>query len=122
MIDMAVGQSIDAKTELIWWGSYICPYCGSQVEIDGKGLPEDEIREAILRAEGKWALSISAQDKDLSKALSVLKNALNLDMPRIAKLKKLIPGEVYVGTKTEVKRLKLLLERQEISSHMENIS
>src|SRR5258706_2780851 len=58
-IFMNVNQTLAYGNQLVWNGSYICPYCNEQIEEDGYGdLPEDA-RNAILEEQGTWALDVS---------------------------------------------------------------
>jgi hypothetical protein len=121
LIDMAVGQSIVTKYELGWWGAYKCPYCNNQVEMDGWGIPNDEIRNAIIELSGKWGLYVNEDNKRKTLAIRHLRHILNINLSEAASLLKSMPGTILSGTEVEMKRLQLLLENEGLKAKVEKL-
>lgn len=109
-----VGQSF-ISGRLKWYLSFRCPCCGKANEVDGMEDIPIEIRDAILQQEGEWGLVIEGSNK-ASSVLAILRRELNLSLNEIARLRKLIPGIVLTGTKTEMEKLKEVLSINNIST------
>lgn len=60
-VDWGVGQNVH-HGELVWWRTLKCP-CGAQQEEDGTGLPPEEIRSAIIRAQGVFTVAVKSADR-----------------------------------------------------------
>jgi hypothetical protein len=106
--DVVVGQAI-YDGELVWHRGYRCTYCGVQIEEDGRGSAPDDVRRAILQQEGEWALTLEEPGRRATTALKLLRQALSLSLGEVEELRKLIPGTVVSGTKTEMERLSAIL-------------
>jgi large subunit ribosomal protein L7/L12 len=114
---MYVGQHVlRTSLRLTWYKSYSCPYCGSQIEEDGNDTTPDEIQKAILEQEGTWVLDIEETGERAILVVKILREALNLSLHDAIKIKKNMPGKAIEGTKTEMNRLKQILERQGFKS------
>ncbi len=115
------GQSL-RNGNISWYLSYKCNNCGNVIEEDGgEDIPED-IRNAIILDEGEWGLKINSQDsKFITKGLLLIKEALNLSLNHVSEMKKLFPGSIITGTKTEIIRIYNLLEVNGIKSTIEKI-
>lgn len=111
-----VGQSF-ISGRLMWYLSFRCPCCGNATEIDGIEDMPIEIRDAIFQQDGKWGIAIEDSNKN-SSVLAILKKALNLSMNEMVQLRRLIPGIVTTGTKTEMERLKEILSINNISTYI----
>lgn len=48
----------DWRRELAWFRSFACERCGGRSEEDGDGFPEPELRDALLREHGRWAIEV----------------------------------------------------------------
>jgi hypothetical protein len=104
-IQMSVGQSVFDK-ELVWHLSYSCPYCGETIELDDTGAIPDFMREEILAKEGNWNLIVLEKAERATVATKLLREAMSLSLAEAMKLKKKMPGSVFIGTKAETDRLR----------------
>ncbi len=111
------GQVINCDMELAWAGGYLCQFCGESIEVDGETIPI-EYREAILRNEGNWSLSLHISDNMVMKAIKIIRKAMELSMEETKYLKSNIPGTILKGTKVEMQRIQLLLHKEEIESEV----
>jgi ribosomal protein L7/L12 len=102
---MSVGQSVFDK-ELVWHLSYSCPYCGETIELDDTGAIPDFMREEILAKEGNWNLIVLEKAERATVATKLLREAMSLSLAEAMKLKKKMPGSVFIGTKAETDRLR----------------
>jgi ribosomal protein L7/L12 len=102
---MSVGQSVFDK-ELVWHLSYSCPYCGETIELDDTGAIPDFMREEILAKEGNWTLIVLEKAERATVATKLLREAMSLSLAEAMKLKKKMPGSVFIGTKAETDRLR----------------
>lgn len=116
---MDVNQTIAYGNQLVWNGSYTCPHCGSQIEIDGGNDLPEEARNAILAEQGTWALSVSETKSHIVQVLKVLREALSLTMEVVATYKERIPGIVLTGTRAEMERLHRLLLAENFESSVQ---
>jgi len=114
-INMHVGQHV-VHNRLVWNGGYHCTHCNNEVEIDGFGHPPDEVRRAILGEEGMWELAMYEPHERVTKAVKVLRQALDLSLQESAGLRDRIPGVVTTGTYVEMEFLKLLLYEEGIEA------
>lgn len=113
-INIHAGQKL-VDGRLFWSLSYNCNKCGNNMEVDGVDSTPEDVRNMILVAEGRWVLTIEDATNMAAEILKILKQVLNLSMSDVAKLKKSIPGDIANGTKTEMLRLKLLLQKSGFS-------
>ncbi len=104
-IQMSVGQSVFDK-ELVWHLSYSCPDCGETIELDDTGAIPDFMREEILAKEGNWNLIVLEKAERATVATKLLREAMSLSLAEAMKLKKKMPGSVFIGTKAETDRLR----------------
>jgi ribosomal protein L7/L12 len=102
---MSVGQSVFDK-ELVWHLSYSCPDCGETIELDDTGAIPDFMREEILAKEGNWNLIVLEKAERATVATKLLREAMSLSLAEAMKLKKKMPGSVFIGTKAETDRLR----------------
>lgn len=115
-----VGQYADCSGTLLWNLGYSCPYCGNAIESDDTGYPPEDIREAILAAEGEWYLNIDETDPSLVLiVVSRLRKVLNLSLSEAIQLKRKIPREIAHGTRAEMERLRIILDREAIEAKVE---
>ncbi|MEM9540012.1 MAG: hypothetical protein AAGA60_11005 [Cyanobacteria bacterium P01_E01_bin.42] len=118
-IPMFVKQHAD-RSGLVWSLEYCCPYCGCTISLDDRGYPPEDIREAILAAEGEWYLAIAETDPGLILiTVSRLRNVLNLSLSEAMQLKRKIPGEIASGTRAEMERLRIILDGDAIDTKVE---
>ena len=105
--------------QLKWYESSQCLFCNSASEADGVGFAPEEIREAILKAEGKWRLVVvSMKLSDKVKLFKVIRQSLNLSIKEVSTLQNTFPN-MASGTKTEMQWLQKLLLHEEIISSIE---
>src|SRR4028118_665990 len=104
-IQMSVGQSVFDK-ELVWHLSFSCPYCGGTIGLDDTGAIPDFMREEILAKEGNWNLIVLEKAERATVATKLLREAMSLSLAEAMKLKKKMPGSVFIGTKAETDRLR----------------
>jgi len=104
-MQMSVGQSVFDK-KLVWHLSYSCPYCGEAIELDDTGAIPDFMREEILAKEGNWNLIVLEKAERATVATKLLREAMSLSLAEAMKLKKKMPGSVFIGTKAETDRLR----------------
>ncbi|HEX9063314.1 MAG TPA: hypothetical protein VF941_24340 [Clostridia bacterium] len=116
-----VGQNFH-RGRLGWYLSYKCPKCGEAIEQDGIDTTPEEIRNALILEEGLWGLYVHESSQGASSTLNVLRKALDLPMTKVAKIKKLIPGMILTGTKTEMERLQTLLGDEKLNVTIDKVS
>ena len=104
---MSVGQSVFDK-KVVWHLSYSCPYCSEAIELDNTDAIPNEMRKEILAKEGTWNL-IVLEKKRATVVTKILRQAMELSLAEAMKLKKKMPGSVFIGTKCETDRLRHLL-------------
>ncbi|RKZ69998.1 MAG: hypothetical protein DRR19_33650 [Candidatus Parabeggiatoa sp. nov. 1] len=112
-VQLHVGQSIDVS-ELVWHSGYSCD-CGTQIQMDDTGVPPDEIRYEIIKAEGLWHLSIHEEGKQRLIAAKEIRTALHLPFSDLKAILKSIPGRLKSGTKAEMEWLKKCLSNKGIN-------
>lgn len=112
-IEMNVGQNI-IREVIGWYGCYECSNCGSAEEQDDTGIPDDSIREVILREEGLWQISTS-DSKVKVKITKILRHALNLTMVELSQFLTNIPGTFITGTKTEMEWIQMLMTKEGVT-------
>lgn len=95
-VDWSVGQHV-SESGLVWWRSLDCA-CGAKQEEDGVGLPPEEIRSAILRAQGVFNVVVRPENHVL--ALAKLRQSWGWSIEEAARR---IRGErsVWAGTELE---------------------
>ncbi|WP_333298763.1 hypothetical protein [Microcoleus sp. M2_C6] len=69
----------------------------------------NEMREEILAKEGTWNLIVLEKEQRATVVTRILREAMSLSLAEAMKLKKKMPGSVFIGTKSETDRLKQLL-------------
>ncbi|MEG4353391.1 hypothetical protein QUA74_27285 [Microcoleus sp. LAD1_D3] len=69
----------------------------------------NEMREEILAKEGTWNLIVLEKEQRATVVTKILREAMSLSLAEAMKLKKKMPGSVFIGTKSETDRLKQLL-------------
>ncbi len=108
-IQMSVGQSVFDK-KLVWHLSYSCPYCGEAIELDNTdAIPNEMRKEILVTKEGTWNLIVLEKEQRATVVTKILRQAMELSLAEAMKLKKKMPGSVFVGTKCETERLRHLL-------------
>lgn len=91
--------------ELVWSESFRCLHCGCAIEIDGKGVAEFAVRQAILAETGLWGWHVAATGPALLKTLIQIRQKLDLQIAAIAAIKSRAPGILAVGTRAEIELL-----------------
>jgi hypothetical protein len=97
---MSVGQSVFDKKN-VWHLSYSCPYCGETIELDNTDALPNEMRKEILAKEGTGNLIVLEKKQRATVVTKFLRQAMELSLAEAMKLKKKMPGSVFVGTKCE---------------------
>ena len=105
---MSVGHSVFDK-KVVWHLSYSCPYCGEAIELNNTDAIPNEMRKEILAKEGTWNLIVLEKEQRATVVTKILRQAMELSLAEARKLKKKMPGSVFVGTKGETDRLRHLL-------------
>lgn len=114
-VELNVGQAISSG-KLVWNTSYVCSHCGWQIEGDETGVPPEKFRKAILEAEGEWSLAIQETGKSATLAIKILREIMGLSLSEAMRLKKMIPGTVVTGTRTEIERLRRILAAEKLKA------
>ena len=94
-----VGDSILSGT-FRWYASYHCNSCKINTEMDGNGIDSipDDIKELIIKREGRWGLASSSNNVKIKYLLKkLLKNYDSSILPK---------DIYYCGTQNQVKWLK----------------
>ncbi|MEG4798341.1 hypothetical protein QUA69_25060 [Microcoleus sp. LAD1_D1] len=107
-VQMLVCQSVFDK-KVVWHRCYDCPHCGEAIELDDNDAMPNEMREEILAKEGTWNLIVLEKEQRATVVTKILREAMSLSLAEAMKLKKKMPGSVFIGTKSETDRLKQLL-------------
>ena len=76
---------------------------------DARSAIPNEIRKEILAKEGTWKLIVLEKEQRPTVVTKILRQARELSLAEAMKLKKKMPGSVFVGTKCETERLRHLL-------------
>ena len=113
-VQLQVGQAI-VFSELVWHRGYSCENCGAGAEMDDIGVPPDEIRSEIIKAEGLWHLSIHEDGKRRLIAAKEIRAALKLPFSDFKAILKTIPGRLKSGTRAEMEWLKERLSNKGIN-------
>ncbi|RYZ37979.1 MAG: hypothetical protein EOO71_25870 [Myxococcaceae bacterium] len=113
-MELIAGQS--ALDVLRWWASYTCDHCGRMVEMDGRGIPDEDFRDAFLRADGTWGLKIHASGSQAVLALKLLRVELGLSLVETGRLRDRMTGVVTQGTLAEMQHLQQLLRRSGVEA------
>ncbi|WP_333387580.1 hypothetical protein [Microcoleus sp. B4-D4] len=116
-IQMSVGQSVFDK-KLVWHLSYSCPYCSEAIELDNTDAMPNEMRKEILAKEGTWNLIVLEKEQRATVVIKILREAMSLSLAEAMKLKKKMPGSVFIGTKSETDRLKQLLAAEALKAEI----
>lgn len=111
-IQVAVNEVFNILNELHWSRGYYCPACGLQMEEDGWDDTPEDIRQAVLAAYGTWELLVDETEHRATRAVSIVRAALNLTLTEAASLRKRIPGPVATGTRGEMERLQTQLSQK----------
>ena len=106
-IQMSVGQSVFDK-KVVWHLSYSCPYCSEAIALDNTDAIPNEMRKEILEKGATWKLIILEKEQLATVVTKILRQAMELLLAEPMKLKKKMPGSVFVGTKGETDRLRHL--------------
>lgn len=114
-------QRINSYNELSWSGGYICNKCNDAMEVDGVGIIDEPLRSAILDQEGLWGLLVE-EKLDKIEFIKIIRNALNLNIKEIKRIKERIPGIVITGTNVEMQRLQLLLKIEGLMSEVVKVN
>jgi hypothetical protein len=109
-ITVAVGQSWQYGG-LRWSASCSCPFCANKYEMDGRGLPPQDIRDAIISEEGEWELCVSAAAPKACIA-KLLRKEQSLSLGQAAALIHTMPGVVACGTLAEMELLAHLVHTE----------
>ena len=114
-----IGQTIiDGKLRFCL--SYQC-LCGSNLELDDLGFPEEYYRQVFLTKQGKYQLRINFEENtDRIRTIKTVRQILQLPIARVAKLLK--DTSVIViseGTMVEMQWLQELLLREKVKSIVE---
>lgn len=86
-----------------WYESFHCPSCGNCYEADGGTPAPEEYRQAIIAADGEWALEATAPPS--IPLLKALREALSLSLDEARDMKRRLPGELRRGTRYEMEKL-----------------
>ena len=112
---LELGQ-LSVRGELRWFESTKCKQCGLNSEADGFGFPPEEIRNWLIKNEGRWLVKID-DVKSMVNAVKVLRLALLIDAKTALSLLRSESKIIYSGTKGEsLWLLKLLEESGELPS------
>lgn len=111
----SVSQSIRGGNRLVWSQSLSCESCGFNAEYDDIGLPPEEYRKALLRADGTWGLHCSLASERIQIS-AVLRAVLGLEMGEAISRTRNMPGFVWHGTEREVEWLLAHMERNGLSA------
>ena len=84
----------------------------------GEDAPED-VRQAILAAEGLWVLHVEAEGSEKVRAVAALRYVLGLTMAEAGVLKGSLPGRVAAGTKAEMEHRRGLLAGRGMKARVE---
>ena len=103
-VPVTVGQTWQ-YAGLRWSMSCLCPFCGAGYEADGRGIPPQDIRAAILTEEGEWQLQVPDATAPKTCIAKSLRNELNLSLTQAAQLIHQIPGVLATGTNAEMEWL-----------------
>jgi hypothetical protein len=112
-----VGQHAGASVR--WWLAFRCSACGSMLEADGGEDAPEDVRRAILAAQGLWALHVEAEGSGKVRAVAALRQVLELSMAEAAALKGSLPGRVATGTKAEMEYWRQLLAGRRVTARIE---
>lgn len=107
-VQMLVGQSVFDK-KVVWHLCYDCHHCGEAINLDDNDAMPNEMREELLAKEGTWNLIVWEKEQRATVVIKILREAMSLSLAEAMKLKKKMPGSVFIGTKSETDRLKQLL-------------
>jgi hypothetical protein len=112
-----VGQHAGAS--LRWWLAFRCSACGSMLEADGDEDAPEDIRQAIIAAQGLWALHVEAEGSEKIRAVAALRQVLGLTMGEAAALKVSLPGRVATDTRAEMEHRRGLLAKRGVTARVE---
>lgn len=99
---LAVGQSLRPDLGLAWWESSNCPRCSAVYEADDHGFPPDELRRALLLADGLWLVVVPESARRVAVG-QVARELLGYPLQAAAKLMRSLPGVVWRGTEVEAR-------------------
>ena len=102
-ISIIVGQSW--RHGLRWSMSCRCPFCGAAYEADGRGIPPQDIRAAILSEQGQFELHVTDIAAPTICIAKLLRKELSLSIPQSSVLLRKMPGAVASGTRGEMEWL-----------------
>ena len=105
------GEHVGASG-LQYWVAHRCGECGSQTESDGRSPLPDKLRKLELKRNGAWNVSV---EPPLSAAQwAAVRAALDVDLARIAELKRALPIPIFQGTLGESTRVREALVKEGI--------
>ncbi|WP_333208095.1 hypothetical protein [Microcoleus sp. S36b_A2] len=78
----------------------------------------NEMREEILAKEGTWNLIVLEKEQRATVVIKILREAMSLSLAEAMKLKKKMPGSVFIGTQSEADRLKQLLAAEALKAEI----
>ena len=116
---MTAAQTV-VEGALRWYESYLCRFCGAAQEIDGTGFPPDDIRDSLLKAEGRWEIRLLQQEINKVAAMKVLRTTLDLSLLEAKQILGLpLSKPFFYGTRTEMLWLKRCLEYADIQAEIQ---
>ena len=74
------------------------------------------MRKEILAKEENWNLIVLEKEQRATVVTKILRQAMELSLAEAMKLKKKMPGSVFVGTKGETDRLRHFLAAEDLKA------
>ncbi|MCA8939547.1 MAG: hypothetical protein KDB07_07055 [Planctomycetes bacterium] len=119
VLDAEVVQ-FDEDGVAAWCASYLCEECGQISERDegAQGLPSDDLRIKLLRAEGNFALRIegSISEREFQ---NLLAEAFAASDKRASVMIEDVCGIAFRGTREECELLERALQRDGVAARVE---
>lgn len=120
--DWHIGEAV-INGELLWHAAYRCEHCGGMLEMDGRDELPPDFREAVLRQDGEWSLTVPSADSHVKvAALQALREALGITLAEAKVYLGLMPGVVRTGTRGEMVFLQRRLERRQVPGEVKRVS
>ncbi|EGF91505.1 hypothetical protein ABI_29220 [Asticcacaulis biprosthecium C19] len=107
------GQNV-VGARLVWYISYSCKSCGAKEE-DGESFPPENLRNAVLKKDGYYKLIADCADRLTS--IKAIRGVLRYPMETATTLLAHFPV-LYVGTETEAKWLKAVVDEAGAASEV----